>query len=39
MEVGHRLREGFSTTEQNLGLRHEELKPAFDLSVDLTDAR
>ena len=38
MEVGHRLREGFDDGA-NLGLRHEELKPAFDLSVDLTDAR
>jgi len=28
-----------STTEQNLGLRHDELKPAFDASVDQTDAR
>jgi DNA invertase Pin-like site-specific DNA recombinase len=28
-----------STTEQNLGLRHDDLKPAFDASVDPTDAR
>jgi DNA invertase Pin-like site-specific DNA recombinase len=28
-----------STTEQNLGLRHDDLKPAFDASVDQTDAR
>jgi hypothetical protein len=28
-----------STTEQNLGLRHDELKPAFDASVDPTEAR
>jgi len=28
-----------STTEQNLGLRHDELKPARDASVDVTDAR
>jgi hypothetical protein len=28
-----------STTEPNLGLRHDELKPAFDASVDQTDAR
>ncbi len=27
-----------STTEQNLGLRHDDLKPAFDDSVDPTDA-
>jgi hypothetical protein len=26
-------------TEQNLGLRHDDLKPAFDASVDQTDAR
>jgi len=28
-----------STTEQNLGLRHHELKPARDASVDQTEAR
>jgi hypothetical protein len=28
-----------STTEQNLDLRHADLKPAFDASVDQTDAR
>jgi len=28
-----------STTEQNLGLDHDDLKPAFDASVDPTDAR
>jgi hypothetical protein len=28
-----------STTERNLGLRHDELKPAFDASVDPTEAR
>jgi DNA invertase Pin-like site-specific DNA recombinase len=28
-----------STTEQNLGLRHGDLKRAFDASVDPTDAR
>jgi DNA invertase Pin-like site-specific DNA recombinase len=28
-----------STTEQNLGLRHDELKPAFDAAVDQTEAR
>jgi len=28
-----------STTEQNLGLRHDDLKPAFNASVDPTDAR
>jgi hypothetical protein len=28
-----------STTEQNLGLRHDDLKPAFDASVDQTEAR
>jgi hypothetical protein len=28
-----------STTEQNLGLLNVDLKPAFDASVDLTDAR
>jgi DNA invertase Pin-like site-specific DNA recombinase len=28
-----------STTEQNLGLDHDDLKPAFDASVDQTDAR
>jgi hypothetical protein len=28
-----------STTERNLGLRHDELKPAFDASVDVTDAQ
>ena len=27
-----------STTEQNLGLRHDDLKPASDTSVDQTDA-
>jgi hypothetical protein len=27
-----------STTERNLGLRHDELKPAFDASVDPTEA-
>jgi hypothetical protein len=27
-----------STTEQNLGLRHDDVKPAFDASVDQTDA-
>ena len=27
-----------STAEQNLGLRHDALKPAFDASVDPTDA-
>ena len=26
-----------STTEQNLGLRHDDLKPAFDASVDQTN--
>jgi hypothetical protein len=31
--------ERVSTTEQNLGLRHHELKPARDASVDVTDAR
>jgi hypothetical protein len=25
-----------STTEQNLGLRHDDLKPAFEASVDPT---
>jgi DNA invertase Pin-like site-specific DNA recombinase len=28
-----------STTEQNLGLRHDDVKPAFDASVDPTEAR
>jgi len=28
-----------STTERNLGLQHDELKPAFDASVDQTEAR
>jgi len=28
-----------STTEQNLGLEHDDLKPAFDASVDETEAR
>jgi hypothetical protein len=28
-----------STTEQNLGLRHDDLKRAFHASVDQTDAR
>ncbi len=28
-----------STTEQNLGLRHDDVKPAFDASLDVTDAR
>jgi hypothetical protein len=28
-----------STTEQNLGLRHDDVKPAFDASVDHTEAR
>jgi DNA invertase Pin-like site-specific DNA recombinase len=28
-----------STTEQNLGLEHDDLKPAFDASVDPTEAR
>jgi hypothetical protein len=28
-----------STTEQNLGLDHDDLKPAFDASVDQADAR
>ena len=28
-----------STTEQNLGLQHDDLKPAFDASVDVTDVR
>jgi hypothetical protein len=28
-----------STTERNLGLEHDDLKPAFDASVDQTDAR
>jgi hypothetical protein len=27
-----------STTEQNLGLRHDDLKPPFDASVDQTEA-
>jgi DNA invertase Pin-like site-specific DNA recombinase len=27
-----------STTEQNLGLRHDDVKPAFDASVDQTEA-
>jgi hypothetical protein len=27
-----------STKEQNLGLRHDDLKPAFDASVDQTEA-
>jgi hypothetical protein len=26
-------------TEQNLGLQHDDLKPAFDASVDQTEAR
>jgi hypothetical protein len=26
-----------STTEQNLGLRHDDVKPAFDASVDQTN--
>ena len=28
-----------STTEHNLGLDHDDLKPAFDASVDQTEAR
>jgi len=28
-----------STTEQNLGLHRDDLKPAFDASVDPTEAR
>jgi hypothetical protein len=28
-----------SATEQNLGLKHDDLKPAFDASVDQTEAR
>jgi len=28
-----------STTEQNLGLRPDDLKPTFDASVDPTEAR
>jgi hypothetical protein len=28
-----------STTEQNLGLQHDDLKPVFDASVDPTEAR
>jgi hypothetical protein len=28
-----------STTEQNLGLEHDDLKPDFDASVDQTDAQ
>jgi len=28
-----------STTEQHLGLRHDELNPARDASVDPTEAR
>jgi DNA invertase Pin-like site-specific DNA recombinase len=28
-----------STTEQNLGLRYDDVKPAFDASVDPTEAR
>jgi hypothetical protein len=28
-----------SATEQNLGLQHDDLKPAFDASVDQTEAR
>jgi hypothetical protein len=28
-----------STTERGLGLRHDELNPAFDASVDPTKAR
>jgi hypothetical protein len=28
-----------STTEQNLRLRHDDLKPAFDASVDQIEAR
>jgi len=31
--------ERVSTTEQNLGLQHDYLKPAYDASVDQTDAR
>jgi hypothetical protein len=27
------------TTEQNFGSRHDDLKPAFDGSVDQTEAR
>jgi hypothetical protein len=27
-----------SATEQSLGLQHDDLKPAFDASVDPTDA-
>jgi hypothetical protein len=30
---------GVSTTEQNLRLDHDDVKPAFDASVDQTDAR
>jgi hypothetical protein len=36
MIIGHAR---VSTTEQNLGLRNDDLKPAFDASVDQTDAR
>ena len=28
-----------STTKHNLGLRHDELKPQYNASVDVTDAR
>jgi hypothetical protein len=28
-----------STTEQKLGLQHDDLRPAYDVSVDQTDAR
>jgi hypothetical protein len=28
-----------STTEQNLCLQHDDLKPAYGASVDVTDAR
>jgi DNA invertase Pin-like site-specific DNA recombinase len=28
-----------STTEQNLGLDHDDVKPAFDASADQTEAR
>jgi hypothetical protein len=28
-----------STTEQNLGLQPDDLKPAYDASVDQTEAR
>jgi hypothetical protein len=31
--------EKVSATEQSLGLQHDDLKPAFDASVDYTEAR